>query len=230
MGLRFILVIICLSLVLVLISSVLSIDIDWKSPQVQQGAIAALVVISGWLVTAVFREGTVLLDRIETARDVLSALRAEIADFDEALSVSQDDAQAMTADLEIRVLSATGRRPYFPFFPKVPSAIVANRLEEELRVMPHRVVGPVVQFYATLADINVMINDMRDSEFRAMSADRRLAMYKDYLEVRFRLGEVAEAALADIDHEFQSGFISLSEKLSALSLGRLLGTHPHGRG
>lgn len=229
MAFRFLLAATCIAFVVFLFGAVLSIQVDWQSTQVQQGAIAALVVISGWLVTFAFREGTTIIDRVETARDVLSALLAEIEDYFDTLGMTQDDADAVVDAIRTSMEDAEKMKiTYYPFLPSIPPVLVANRFSGELRSLPHNCVTPIVQFYATLADLQLMVEDTRHEHFREMSSDRRLLMFEDYVGTRLKLSECAYEAITAIKIANAQGFLGLSNRISAFSLGHALGVRKHG--
>jgi hypothetical protein len=96
-----------------------------------------------------------------------------------------------------------------------------------LRSLPHDCVGPIVQFYATLADLHLMVEDMRLTYFRDMSADRRLLFYQDYAATRLQLSNCAVEAKLAINTANQVGFLGLANKLSNFSLGHLFGVRQH---
>lgn len=228
MAFRLMLALVCLGFVVFLFGWVLGSEVDWKSPQIQQGAIAALVVIAGWLVTFAFREGTVIIDRLEMGRDVLAALIAEIEDFRDTLSFSQEEADACSEELESLTLSTVaGAEPYFPFFASIAPVLVANRFSGELRALPHACVTPVVQFYATYADLQVMLDDIRSDPFKALSTKRRLLMYQDFVATRLQLGFVAAAAIKSMEGAMRRGLMGQLGNLESFSLGRALGVRKH---
>ncbi len=229
MVLRLVLTAFCLVLVVFLFGFVLDSEVDWKSPQIQQGAIAALVVISGWLVTFAFREGSVIIDRLDMSRDLLAALSAEIEDFRDTLALSERDAEQWVADLKKKTLAVpvTPGTEYHPFFSSIAPAIVADRFAGELRALPNGCVTPVVQFYATYADLKVMLEDMRDEKFRNLSADRRLLLYEDYIATRLQLGQCAQSALQSMERAQAHGMIGFVATIEGISIGRILGTRKH---
>jgi hypothetical protein len=208
--------------------TVWGLEFDWTNTQMQQAVIAGSVVAAGWFATFIFRECSTIFDRSEMGRDVLAALTAEIQDFDETLSLSQDEADRYSADLDTNVMApAVGALPYFPFFSSIAPVLVANRFSGELRSLPHPCVTPVVQFYATYADLQVMLEDMRNTSFKELSPDRRLLLYQDFIATRLQLGECAEAAIKAMNGAAQSGLMGVLTRLETFSFGRALGIRKH---
>lgn len=157
-------------------------------PRVLAAVVAGVVIASGWLTTAIFRELGRSQDKSERLRDYHKAIYAEIGN---ALRGMWDDGRAdeMTAEIVDRM---TANKNFVPFIPKEHHDHVFNALLENVEVLPRQTIDAIVAYYSVMKSISALADDMRGDSFRQLEQSRRIAIYEDYSEMRrqaFLLGQ-----------------------------------------
>lgn len=191
-----------LLLVISLLAVLFQIDFDFSDKRVQQAAIAAAVVMSGWIVTFAFREGSQLIDRVQKSRDLQLAFRAEIEDYSETL----DDGDQQEAIDRIRQrLRENDKKPIF--FPLISEPIIFEKLASEVHILPEAVISYAIRFYSMLSDVRLFAEELRGEEFKALGTESKIDAFSDYIMMRATCCEFAHEALVEID-------VSLGEKIT----------------
>ncbi|NNE52405.1 MAG: hypothetical protein HKN30_08375 [Sulfitobacter sp.] len=147
---------------------------------IQQAMIAGLVIAVGWLTTAIFAELAKSRSRAERLRDYHKAIYAEIGNTLEALWVE--------GETDIYVASLISRmeqeEDYIPFIPREQHDHVYDAVITEIDVLPRQTIDAIVAYYSLIKSVSALAEDMRGDTFRTLGADRRVAMYSDYLGMR----------------------------------------------
>ncbi|APE42877.1 hypothetical protein BOO69_05150 [Sulfitobacter alexandrii] len=149
-------------------------------PRVSQAIIAGLVIATGWLTTAIFAEGGKARARAEKTRDYHKALYAEIGNTLESLWEADSSEQYVTALIE-RMREEEG---YVPFLPREQHDHVYNAVIAEIDVLPRQTIDAIVAYYSVIKAMSALVDDMRGETFRTLDADRRIAIYSDYVGMR----------------------------------------------
>lgn len=200
---RSLLLTLCVLTIGALLFAIYQIDFDLADPRVQQGAIAATVVITGWLVAFVFREAGAIFDRAEQSRDLQTALRAEIFDYAEALTV--DDPAAWRKQMRLDVLQAgsSGKTAFYPYFARISEPVIFDQLIKDVLLLPENTIDVVIQFYSTLSDLRLFIEELREEEFRKLNEERRLTAYLDLLSMQVTVVELGRMAVDQLDRSLR---------------------------
>ena len=157
-------------------------------PGLMPAFIAGLVIAMGWLTTAVFGELERKRAKEEKLRDFHKALYGEIGS---ALAALYADGRAQDYADEI-VARMEQDHAFVPFIPRESHDRVYAAILREIEVLPRQTIDAIIAFYAMLGTMTAQAEDMRGDGFKAMSQTRRIAMYRDYINMRkraFRLGE-----------------------------------------
>lgn len=174
---------------------------DLGSVQVQQAAIAGLVVATGWFIGFMLREISQQMDRRERLRDAHRALFAEIKHNVENLGTA-DDLKAFGGSMLARIVEGDG---FAPFIPRERNDTVFAALLPNIHILPRTTIDPVVQYYSQLAAQDALADDMRGESFKTMSPQRRAALYRDYIGLKLRALDYGNEALETIDAYANSG-------------------------
>ena len=163
--------------------------------RVLQAIIAGGVVALGWLVAGwqARREATRL--RAEALRDAHKALFGEIrnacADY-----WAEGEADAHAARVFARMEADAG---FTPFVPREVHDRVFVALLPRIDVLPRQTIDAIVAFYALVASIAALVEDMRGDRYPTLEAERRIAVYRAYVGMRQRAFAVGQNALKLID-------------------------------
>lgn len=145
--------------------------------------IAGTVIATGWVATFLAAEYQRARDRNQTQQDVLVALQSEVFAIIEKL-----DKDAIAADAE-RVqeriaAGGDGAGAYYPFSVSESPPIVYQAVSGSISVLDAVTLEPVLRFYAAFSELTAVVADVRSAEFRALSADRRVAVHKGLTQNR----------------------------------------------
>ena len=69
----------------------------------------------------------------------------------------------------------------------------------DINVLPRQTIDPIVAYYSQLKSIAALVDDMRGESFKAMAQERRIAMYRDYIEMKKQALSFGRYANAVID-------------------------------
>jgi hypothetical protein len=116
--------------------------------------------------------------RNEKIRDFQIAIRAEIRS--ELLNLSRFDYEDLLSEVEQKYLSEKG---YSVTVPRVAPNIVFDALVGEIHILPETVIDPVVLYARQRQAVESLAEDIRSPSFQTLSADRQLAIYRDYLRM-----------------------------------------------
>lgn len=131
--------------------------------------------------------------REEKIRDFQIALQAEIRS--ELANLERFDLKALLADVEGRYASD---KDYSVSVPRIARHVVFEAVAKEIHILPEAVIGHVIFYARQRQVVEQLADDMREPSFKALSQERQLAMYRDYLamwEVWRDLASKAEKAL-----------------------------------
>lgn len=189
---------------LILLALVLEMD-----ERVWQAVIAGVVLVAGWLTTAIFDRLGRARDKQERLRDTHKALFAEIR-F--ALSVIDGDGEGGRWGAEVlrRMEADEG---FVPFVPRERHDQIFDSVIGQIDVLPRQTIDPIVAYYGQIKAVSQMADDMRGDGFRALPQERRRAMYADYLTIRGRAFELGEYVLRLID-EYAKGGAAAADRLT----------------
>ena len=156
-----------------------------------QALIAGLVIATGWLATAIFAETERAARKAERTRDFHKALFAEVQN---ALSVLYGEGQA-ERHAEALVARMEAEPDFVPFIPQENHSRVFEALLKDVEVLPRQTIDTVVAFYSHVSAIGTLAEDMRGQGFRRLPQDRRVALYRHYIEMRQRAFAVGQYLL-----------------------------------
>ena len=130
------------------------VDLDER---VWQALIAGLVIVAGWLSTAIFGQIDRTRARAERLRDVHKALFAEIR-F--ALSAIDGDGEGVRwgAELLRRMEADEG---FVPFVPRERHDQIFDSVIGQIDVLPRQTIDPIVAYYGQIKAVSQMAEDMR---------------------------------------------------------------------
>ena len=148
--------------------------------RIWQAVIAGAFVALGWLATAIFAEVGKIRDRSEKLRDFHRAIYAEMRPHLAALG--SDSGLDAHAD---QVVARMQSDPDFvPFIPTETNDRIFKSLVAEIQILPRETIDPIVEYYAQLAVVAEMARDMRGDTFKSLSQERRILMYRDYIDLK----------------------------------------------
>ncbi|GHD15196.1 hypothetical protein ACFOEZ_16595 [Tianweitania populi] len=162
----------------------------WIGPALLAAVIAGLVNVAGWYVTYARERRLESERRREKVRDYLTALRAEIRAHNFRWTKAEADEDLVAME---RKLQADPR--FTAFVPKEAESIIFPTIARELHILPGDVIDPVVRYQRQLASLAFIVEDLRSTGYAELAADRKLAMYADYIHLRVEAGHLAESTL-----------------------------------
>ncbi len=155
-----------------------------------QAVVAGFVVALGWLVNGWQNRRMDRRRRAERLRDVHRALFAEIG----AWLATVGSLEQLEAGRAQMVAQMQAEPHFVPFFARVDNDRVWTAVLGEIHVLPRSSIDIVVAFYGQLASLRALVDDMRSARYAALSAERRIAVYEDYVRITrlaFDYGQVA---------------------------------------
>lgn len=165
----------------------------YLSPQAQQAVVAGAFLAFGWWYVARDNRRRDSEQRAARVRDMQRALYAEIRAYLAALE--RDALSQYGQRMAARIESDSG---YFPIIPTEHNDAVFRALVAQIHVLPRDTIDPVVLYYSQLNAIGAMIADLREVGSRDIGAERKAAMYRDYIAMKIGALELGRAALAAI--------------------------------
>ena len=159
--------------------------------RVWQAMIAGLFIATGWLTTAVFSANAERRLKAEKLRDYHKALYAEIGN---TLAAYYGDGRADDYARDIVVRMETDA-DFVPFIPRETHDRVFAALLEEIEVLPRQTIDAVIAFYGLVTSVEALADDMRGERFLTLEQVRRIAIYRDYIDMRVRARQLGEYAL-----------------------------------
>lgn len=185
--------------------SVLS-DIDAR---ILQAVIAGGFVAVGWVVNGRRNRREARNLRAEKKRDVHRALYAEISSYMNTLW----DEELLTSHGALICDKMQQDTDFVPFIPREHNDKVFDTILPQVHVLPRQTIDPIVIYYTHVKAISTLIDDLRDADFKTMSAQRRIAMYLDYIAMKKQALVMGRFALAMIA-TYEDGGPEAAEKLS----------------
>ena len=163
-------------------------------PALVAAVIAAFVTMIGWYV-AYQRERQ--LDngrRTERIRDCKIALRAEIS-CHVPRWILQDETKHVE-EMANQIMAGAGQTPPFtPFVPKETGNPAFEAIVGEIQILPGDVIEPVIRYYQQVDVIAQLAEDMRGERYTALEAERKIDVYRDFIELRSEAGRLAIDAI-----------------------------------
>ena len=166
---------------------------DWLAgldPRIWQAVVAGTFLALGWVVNGARERRSARTLRSERLRDLHRALFAEIGV--QITNLGSEARIRADADALLERMEASAR--FVPFIPRERGDTVFRSALEDLSILPRVTIDPIVAYYAQLAAIDALAEDMRAPEFGRLAPDRRRAIYLDYVEMKvqaFRFGRIA---------------------------------------
>lgn len=185
-------------------------------PRIVQALIAGLVIIVGWLTTAIFSQEAKARSRAEKLRDYHKAIYAEIGNT----LVSFGPAGAPPDHAEALIKRMKGDETYAPFVPREVHDHVYDAVIAEIDVLPRQTIDAIVAYYSLIKSLGALVDDMRGATFATLEADRKIAMYGDYIEMRKQAYLFGEYALRLITAYSTGGAKAADAMISSLAEGR----------
>ncbi len=166
----------------------------WIGPAIVAAIVSGVVSAAGWFVTSWQQLRLERQRRGEKVHDFQVALRAEIAT--DLITMEVVDRAAFFEEIKSRYV---GDPSYSVVVPHQSANVVFDVVVKEIHILPGEVVSQVVMYARLRQIVGRFIDDMRSESFKALPAERQLAMYHDYLETLDRLEALAQQALAAVD-------------------------------
>ncbi|MGR3504045.1 hypothetical protein [Pseudaestuariivita sp.] len=160
-----------------------------------QAIIAATIIATGWLTTAVFAQVGKSRDRAERLRDVHRALYAEIRTH--LANLQSDDVLSEYGRQMVEIMQANPG--FVPLVPREQPSKVFDTLIPDIQVLPRETIDPVVEYYAQREAVAAMVEDLRSPEVKTLAQERRINMYRDYIEMKRQTLRTGLEALALIN-------------------------------
>ena len=167
--------------------------LDWLAgldPRIWQAVVAGAFVALGWVVNGARERRATRSLRAERLRDLHRALFAEIG-----VQVTNLGSEArIRADAAPLLERMEADEAFVPFIPRERGDAVFRSALEDLSILPRVTIDPIVAYHAQLAALAALTDDMRGAAFGRLAADRRRAIYLDYVEMKvqaFRFGRIA---------------------------------------
>jgi hypothetical protein len=155
--------------------------------------ISSLVTALGWIVSHNRESAAERRRRRDKIIDMQKALRAEIATYADQLRETD-----LPSHLAVMVSAMEADPAYVPLVPRESHDTVFHALVADIHMLPSGAVEPVVRFYTLLIGVASMAEDLRGASFRKLPVERRVRMYRHFIEMKVRAAEraaEAEAAL-----------------------------------
>lgn len=168
------------------------------------GLVTGSLIAAGWIASALIKVLTEEEERSKRRRDVLQGLRSEIFAYVDKMDNRPIEKHAH--EVQKRILSGeldkTGRWvAYHPFATRESEPQAFESASEVFRFLGEETSKSVLRFYAELADMQVLIEDMRSELHRDLSADRRIAVHEELTRRRTGTLRWGLKALVEINRE-----------------------------
>ncbi|MEO1492831.1 MAG: hypothetical protein AAFV19_11820 [Pseudomonadota bacterium] len=148
---------------------------------------AAVVAVAGWLVNDWLTRRTAAHHLLSKKIDYMRALSAEIKSYANSRWLPSEDLQrvkdALPGQFNPPEDAAPGDPGYVPFVPSEKHDTIFEAIVHDIHVLPSRTIYPVVVYYSQIRSIRDLGSDMRSPEYAALSAERREALMRKYLDM-----------------------------------------------
>ena len=167
------------------------VEINLTNFRVQQALVAGLVVASGWLITFLLREMSVLLDTNERRRDMIRAVRAEV-ELIKHFAEKVNWEEAMDA-----IRAAYAADPdYPPFVAYGRQFAVLRRLVDEIEILDTEdQIRAVIDMFQLLDRLEQLEGRFSEVRFASLSQERRCEAVIRYHKMQQVLPSVADRVL-----------------------------------
>ena len=184
-------------------------DTSGLDARIWQAVIAGLFIGLGWFVNGWLNRRAADALKREKLRDMHRAIYAEIGVY--IANIWDGDAMERYADAMTQRMSDDA--DFVPLIPREQGDAIFSALIPDVHVLPRQTIDPIVAFYTQQRAISTLVEDMRGDAFRAMSQDRRIAMYRDYIEMKKQALEFGRFANAVID-AYGKGGVDAAESVT----------------
>ena len=170
------------------------VEVDLTDFRVQQAFVAGLVVASGWLITFLLREASVLLDVRERRRDMIRAVRAEV-------ELVQFMAEKLDCDQAIHDIEAEYAQDpnYKPLVAYGQQSAVLKRLVGEIEILDTgNQIRAVIDMYQLMDRMAQLETLFAEPGFAELDADRQVSAIRRYFKMYKVLPSVAERVLTQL--------------------------------
>ncbi|WP_102222713.1 hypothetical protein [Acidimangrovimonas sediminis] len=169
--------------------------------RIWQAVIAGAVVAFGWWVNGWQNRRAAAARRAERLRDVHRALFAEIG----AHLANLGGAEALDLYADRMVSRMEADPAFIPFIPHEANDRVFGAVVADIHILPRSSIDPVVAYYSQIASVAALARDMRGVGFRGLEQPRRIAIYRDYIEMKKQAFAFGDYALTIIDAYAKGG-------------------------
>jgi len=163
-------------------------------PALVAAVIAALVTMIGWYVAYQRERRLENGRRAERIRDCKIALRAEIS-CHVPRWIFQDETGHVDEMAKQIMAGADKTPPFTPFVPKETANPAFEAIVGEIQILPGDVIEPVIRYYQQVDVIAQLAEDMRGERYAALEAERKIDVYRDFIELRSEAGRLAIDAI-----------------------------------
>lgn len=161
----------------------------WIGPAIVAAVISSLISVAGWIVSYNLDHRRERVRRLERVRDFLIALRAEIRS--ELHNLKSTDFEAHYSQIKANYSDET----YSVSVSTPAPHVVFDAIVKEIQILPAIVIDPIVIYTRQRHAIESLVGDMRSERFSKLPSDRQLAMYRDYIDLKKHLLELAETSV-----------------------------------
>ena len=163
-------------------------------PALVAAVIAAFVTMIGWYVAYQRERRLENGRRAERIRDCKIALRAEIS-CHVPRWILQDDSEHVEEMAKQITAGADQTPPFTPFVPKETGNPAFEAIVGEIQILPGDVIEQVIRYYQQVDVIAQLAEDMRGERYAALEAERKIDVYRDFIELRSEAGRLAIDAI-----------------------------------
>lgn len=167
--------------------------------RIWQAVIGGTFVALGWLINGRRNRRAEARLRAEQIRDLHKAIFAEIKPY--IVALKRDISEDFEAEM-IRRMKGTDAETgeaFIPLIPRESNDAVFQSAIEHIHILPRQTIDPIVAYYSQVKTISTLIEDMRSHDFRRISSERRIAVYRDYIRLKSvakDMGEYAQRVIA----------------------------------
>lgn len=163
-----------------------------------QAVIAGGFIAIGWFVTFFFQEFRRTKERDEQRRELQSAFRAEISDFE--VRDDFDGLEAHAATMSDAILSGgDGADKFRVFVPEQRNMLVFDALKDRITNLDAGTTDPVIWYYSQMEDVQALATDLRSAAFAELPATRRAQAYRHYIQLIIEAKRRARVAISSLN-------------------------------
>lgn len=172
--------------------------------RIWQAVLAGIFVAGGWLFNGWQNRRDAQALRAERLRDVHRALYAEIG----ANLANLVDAPNLVRQCKLgsaRIENAPDKTPYVPFIARETRDQIFQAIVADIHILPRTSIDAVVAYYAQIASIAAMVEDLRGQTYASLAKERRMRIYEDYMALKEQSLLFGNHALRMIDAYAKGG-------------------------